>query len=548
LVTGPEWVRADELDIFRRLHAPARLRFAQTFTLSQFPYFTLLLCLAQIALFLSLAGPNRFIALDPLIDAGAKVRPNILELGETWRLLTANVLHRDILHLLFNSFFLFNLGGSIENAFRLRDYVWILVVSALFTTGLSTVMSTTPSVGASGMILGLFGAASVFGYKYGSLLPRRYRHYFGSAVLPYAIFILYVGLATTDTDNWGHLGGLMGGLLATLPLQPRLLVEDRDDAGVLARYGSVAATAAVLGLVLGLGPVLRSVGVVFEPIRDARSGIAFVYPSYWESGENHLGYVAKGNALGTSIGVRAETRSSEPYTMREVRTWFVEGELGRLEREGIIAGVVVEEERPFVLPGGRALEIRVRLESRAGAQVTRNIVVERGYYRYAIVFSAPERWSAAYAPLLDRLEEQLSLVEPDALQDARTAAERFSGMTSAHVGLGNELARIGDVDGAREAYERGLITDPSAVEAIYGLAKLASDFGGDLRQAERMASGLLARDPREPAFAALVADLRTRLGMRDEACEALQETFDRLERPPQALRNRVIDLRCFRRN
>src|SRR5204862_1052563 len=101
----------------------------------------------------------------------------------------------------------------------LQDYALILLVSALTTTLLSTAMSTLPSVGASGVVLGLFGAASVFGYKYSDILPKKYRRYFGGAVLPYALFILYVGLATKDTDNWGHLGGLLGGMLASIPLE-----------------------------------------------------------------------------------------------------------------------------------------------------------------------------------------------------------------------------------------------------------------------------------------------------------------------------------------
>ncbi len=134
VLTGERWVDARELELFRRLYAPARIHFTRSFSLGSFPVVTTLLCLAQIFIYFKIAGAQRILPLDPLIAAGAKVQPNILELGETWRLLTANVLHRDVLHLLFNMFFLFNVGGTIENAYRLQDYLLILIASAIATT------------------------------------------------------------------------------------------------------------------------------------------------------------------------------------------------------------------------------------------------------------------------------------------------------------------------------------------------------------------------------------------------------------------------------
>ena len=45
-----------------------------------------------------------------LLAIGAKARPRIIEDGETWRLLVANLLHRDIVHLGFNLFALLNIA------------------------------------------------------------------------------------------------------------------------------------------------------------------------------------------------------------------------------------------------------------------------------------------------------------------------------------------------------------------------------------------------------------------------------------------------------
>jgi len=546
VVTGREWVKARDLELFRRLYAPAQLHFARGFSLSRFPIFTLILCLVQVGIFFYLAGDQSSLAIDPLIDAGAKVQPNILELGQSWRLLTANLLHRDRSHLLFNMFFLFNVGGAVENAYRARDYLFILVVSAITTTALSTAMSAVPSVGASGMILGTFGAASVFGFKYGAILPPRYRRYFGGAALPYALFILYVGLTTPDTDNWGHLGGLIGGMLATVPLQPRLWLEAREHRTIWSSVaGPLVSTLLVLA-VFASAPVIRSVGPRYESLTEDKSGIRFMYPANWFSGQNHLGYPAKGNTLGTSIGLRAETRESEPYTLREVREWFLERELGVLEQSGDITRVEILQEGPFLIDGGRAIEIRIALESRAGPQLTRNILVERGYYRYAIVLSAPRRWADDYAPILEEMAAGLRLVEPERLERARAKVGVFPEMTSAHVELGRELARVGRAEESERAFRAALERTDDDRDALYGLAKLVGDYGGNEDAAAALAAKLWRWDRDEPALAALLADLRERQGRREAACTVLLETLDRLEQPPDELRRRVVGLRCLR--
>ncbi len=544
VLTGEHWVDARELELFRRLYMPARIHFTRVFSLGRFPIFTALLCAVQVAIFFYVAGWERMVSLDALVDAGAKWRPNVLELGETWRLLTANVLHRDVLHLFFNLFFLFNVGGSIENAYRLKDYLLILVVSALGTTCLSTMMSDRASVGASGVVLGLFGAASVFGYKYADILPRRYRRYFGGAVLPYAIFILYVGLASKDTDNWGHLGGILAGLMVTLWLQPRLLYVGRPRPSRLGRLGPHLIVAGLMAVTWGAGPVIRAVGPKLELVEEESSGIRFVHPMAWHFGENHLAYPARGNALGASLGVRAERRTTQPFELSTLRERFLKGELAGRERDGEITAVQVLGERPFLIEGGRAVDLTVALESRAGPQITRNILIERGYYAYKVILSAPRPWAQAYAPVFAEMMKAITLTEPSALVHARALQDTFPGMRSAHVELGNQLALIGEVQQARQAYLQALSAVPEDTDAAYGLARLTLDYGGDLQEAERMGTALFEREPDEPSHAALLADLRRRLGKIDGACAVLQESLDKIKDPPEDLRARLTAMSC----
>jgi membrane associated rhomboid family serine protease len=544
VLTGERWVDARELDVFRRLYAPARIHFARAFSLGRFPVITAVLVVVQIVLYFGIAGWQRALAPDPLIAAGAKVQPNILELGETWRLITANLLHRDVLHLFFNMFFLFNVGGAIENIYRHRDYALILVVSALATTTLSCLMSTLPSVGASGMVLGLFGCASVFGYKYGDILPARYRRYFGGAALPYALFILYVGLATEDTDNWGHLGGLLGGIAVAIPLEPRLLHLGRPQKTQVRTQRSTLIAVSLVFVVVVLGPIIRLVGPRFRELVDQQSGVRIAYPVLWSFGENHVGYPSWGNTLGASIGVRAERRSSRPMRLREIRQSFVDVELRKREQDGDIAAVNVLDERPFPLEGGNAIELRISLDSKAGPQLTRNILIERGFYSYKVVLSSPRAWAKEYEPIFDAMIGGIRLFEPEPVQRARTIVNTFPGMSSAHVELAHQLASIGLVKAAAQAYQRALQALPEQPDALFGLAKLAADYEGDVEDAEKIALSLHEHRPEEPSYSALLADLQQRLGQIDGACAVLQETLDLVSDPPEDLRERLRTLKC----
>jgi membrane associated rhomboid family serine protease len=546
VLTGEAWVDARELELFRRLYAPARIHFTRAFSLGRFPWLTTFLVLLQIVLFFGIAGAQRILALDPLIQAGAKMQPNILELGETWRLLTANLLHRDVLHLLFNMFFLFNVGGTIENAYRLQDYVLILVASAVSTTVVSTFLSNNPSVGASGMVLGLFGSASVFGYKYSDILPARYKRYFGGAVLPYALFILYVGLASKDTDNWGHLGGMLGGLAVTVLLDPKLLHVGRAPERAMVRFGPLLAVISIVAAVLIAGPLIRATGPDFREVADAKSGIRFTYPSRWRSfDENHLGYDATwGNTLGVGIGITAERHTSHPWTIEEVRRRFINDELRAREKTGDIASVELVDERPFLIDGGSAKKLEVTLESRVGPLFTRNYLIARGYYSYAVVLSARAEWADDYAPIFDVMEREMRLIEPDVLTNAKQRVAIFPGQSSEHVELGHQLASIGEVQAAAQSYQRALEALPELPEALYGLAKLAADYEGDLARAEAIAADLHRQSPEDASYAALLADLRKRLGQTDGACTVLQETLDRVTDPPEDLRERLVSLGC----
>ena len=134
-----------------------------------------------------------------------------VENGEYFRLLTVALLHGGLWHLAFNLFALHALGTPLENYFGRKKYAVILLVSLLSGSTLSVLFNPAYvySIGASGMIFGLFGALALIGERAGI----EWRSILVIIGLNFAI-----GFALGGVDWRGHLGGLIGGTLATLVL------------------------------------------------------------------------------------------------------------------------------------------------------------------------------------------------------------------------------------------------------------------------------------------------------------------------------------------
>src|SRR4051795_7131372 len=82
-----------------------------------------------------------------------------IEQGEYWRLITAGFLHAGLLHLGFNMFSLWVLGGILEPAIGRLRFGLIYFVSLLAGSfGALLLEPSAPTVGASGAIFGLMGA------------------------------------------------------------------------------------------------------------------------------------------------------------------------------------------------------------------------------------------------------------------------------------------------------------------------------------------------------------------------------------------------------
>lgn len=154
-----------------------------------------------------------------LIFFGAKVNELIVE-GQTWRLFTAMFIHIGVFHLLVNLYALFALGPLVEGYYGSLRFLAIYLIGGLFGSLASYAFSDAVSAGASGAIFGLAGAITVFFMRYRDNFGAHGRSILQNMLVIIGINLVF-GLTVPGIDNWGHIGGLIGGALVAFGLMPR---------------------------------------------------------------------------------------------------------------------------------------------------------------------------------------------------------------------------------------------------------------------------------------------------------------------------------------
>ena len=156
---------------------------------------------------------------ETLVRFGAKYNPE-LAAGQWWRLVTAGFLHGGLLHILMNSWVLFDLGAQVEEIYGAARMLVVYFVATVVGFYASAVWSPYPSVGASAALMGLIGAMIALGV--------RHKNPIGSAIratyIRWAVYIILFGLLPgLHVDNAAHIGGLAAGFgIAYLAGLPRL--------------------------------------------------------------------------------------------------------------------------------------------------------------------------------------------------------------------------------------------------------------------------------------------------------------------------------------
>lgn len=153
-----------------------------------------------------------------LIGLGANYPPLVIQEGEWWRLLTSTLLHIGLLHLLVNSWALWQLGRLSEITFGSALTLFLFVFTGLTGSGL-TLIQEKVSAGASGALFGLEGALVAFFLRHRERLTPAGRQILGQ-LLVWSAGMMVFSFAVPGIDWLGHLGGFLGGLSVGWILPP----------------------------------------------------------------------------------------------------------------------------------------------------------------------------------------------------------------------------------------------------------------------------------------------------------------------------------------
>jgi rhomboid protease GluP len=207
---------------------------------------------------------------DVICQAGAKINQAIAA-GEIWRFITPIFIHVNAMHILVNMYSLHAVGPSVEMFYGKERTAILYLLSGISGVAFSFAFSSYISVGASGAIFGIVGALA--------WLLFRHRHIFGAVAknqLQRIIFVIFLNLIlgmSAMIDNWGHIGGLLGGIFigwligprwerVQTPERPDRLIDKRPWEDV--RANTVFAVAIVAFVCLA---------AIFSPRMDTKDGV-----------------------------------------------------------------------------------------------------------------------------------------------------------------------------------------------------------------------------------------------------------------------------------
>ena len=237
------------------------------------PYITYALIAINVVVYAVLNGLMTNIERLEWYSWGANNQLQVFENGEYYRLFTSMFLHADPPHLLFNMLALYFIGQTVERFFGHARFFLIYLLGGL-TGSLFSVALNGPSVnavGASGAVFAIIGAEILFLYNHRKLFGQTAAHQ-----LRQLIFIALLNLgygfasqfsdAAVQLDNWGHIGGLVGGLGLAYLIGPIFLLKRRQGTEVdfeavdmqplAQRYQSVLAFISGQLIVLIIGTVI----------------------------------------------------------------------------------------------------------------------------------------------------------------------------------------------------------------------------------------------------------------------------------------------------
>ena len=186
------------------------------------PWVTYILLGVTILVYAGQFLTESLMGIDLFAVFGMKINQAIIA-GELWRLVTPIFLHGSLTHIGFNMYALFVLGPGLERTYGRSRFLMLYFLSGIAGNVASFYFSPNNSLGASTAIFGLVAAEAVFVYRNREFFGKQARSLLGNLA-----FIVVVNLMLgfmPGIDNWGHMGGLVGGLAFAWTSGPLLIVD-----------------------------------------------------------------------------------------------------------------------------------------------------------------------------------------------------------------------------------------------------------------------------------------------------------------------------------
>jgi rhomboid protease GluP len=193
---------------------------------------------------MTIIGPSH----QALLVFGASGAYPLFELQRWWTPLSANWLHAGVLHILFNMMWVRDLAPTVAQFYGSSRAIIIYTVSGVAGFLASSVVNFVLwpgyphyTVGASACIFGLLGAMIYYQRRAPSRL-------IGFSAAGWAVAMLVFGFVMQGVDNWAHLGGLAGGFLASMWMDP--LKPEGQGHMIAAVFCLVASAASIVASIV----------------------------------------------------------------------------------------------------------------------------------------------------------------------------------------------------------------------------------------------------------------------------------------------------------
>jgi membrane associated rhomboid family serine protease len=202
--------------------------------------------------------------------AAGFVKPLFLENHEYWRILTGSAVHGGLIHVVMNCY-AFLMFGRICEMLSSRAHLAIVFLLACIGGGLLSLyfLPEVTSVGASGGIVGLLGYVTVYAFRRRQFISPQFR----KNLLINIGFLFFFGLVLFNVvDNYGHLGGLIVGVVYGFFQIPSNEYVDPRRAGPIARaVGVVSVAIFILTCLLSIVLIYNFRNVSLPEFLDAPS-------------------------------------------------------------------------------------------------------------------------------------------------------------------------------------------------------------------------------------------------------------------------------------